>query len=349
MFATRWPSRLGQRVTIRHRLATGQPTDVVGTLVNVTQDTVEVDGPDGRVAIRLVDILADRVVPPKPVRVAPPHRALSIADLEAVTSLHWRPLEAAPLGDWLLRASAGFTNRANSALPLGSPGVDLPEALDAVRAWYADRGLPAKMTIADAQAGGPTEADPAPALREAALSAGWRIIAGASAHVLTAATAAAATSAANTPAARAGAYRVQIAEAPDSAWLARYHYRGQDLPDHAIRLLTSAPAQVFVCVRDPGLAGAVEDGVADSDVVAVARGSLGGGWGGLTAVEVLPSHRRRGLARLLLATVARWVGDHGARSLYLQVSDANTAARAMYLASGFSVHHGYDYWQAPQA
>jgi len=39
------------------------------------------------------------------------------------------------------RTAAGFTGRANSALPLGDPGRPLPEAVTAVEEWYRRRGL----------------------------------------------------------------------------------------------------------------------------------------------------------------------------------------------------------------
>ena len=66
---------------------------------------------------------------------------LGVVDLERLAARHWRALEEAPLGDWLLRAGAGFTDRANSVLVVGDPGIPLPEAVDAVARWYDDRAL----------------------------------------------------------------------------------------------------------------------------------------------------------------------------------------------------------------
>ena len=59
-------------------------------------------------------------------------RPSDIEDLERAAALHWQAPEPERLGDWLLRAAEGFTGRANSALPLGDPGVPLPEAVAAV-------------------------------------------------------------------------------------------------------------------------------------------------------------------------------------------------------------------------
>ena len=55
-----------------------------------------------------------------------------VEDLERAAALHWQAPETEPLGEWRLRAAAGFTGRANSALPVGDPGLPLPEAVAAV-------------------------------------------------------------------------------------------------------------------------------------------------------------------------------------------------------------------------
>lgn len=65
-----------------------------------------------------------------------------IIQLEQVAAGLWRAPVSGRLGSWLLRAADGFTGRANSALPLGDPGVPLPAAVAAVSDWYRTRGLP---------------------------------------------------------------------------------------------------------------------------------------------------------------------------------------------------------------
>ena len=44
-----------------------------------------------------------------------------------MAAAHWRGTEEEWLGEWLLRAADGFTGRANSALPLGDPGLPLDD------------------------------------------------------------------------------------------------------------------------------------------------------------------------------------------------------------------------------
>jgi GNAT superfamily N-acetyltransferase len=50
----------------------------------------------------------------------------------------------------------------------------------------------------------------------------------------------------------------------------------------------------------------------------------------LHALEVSPARRRQGSAQNLLAAAALWAADHGAATLSLVVTEANTAARTLY-------------------
>jgi N-acetylglutamate synthase len=329
--AAAWRDRLGQRIVVRHRLGGGGLTDVVGELTDV--DThLHVRTRTGPVAVPLHLVVTGKVVPPRPSRKGPPHLVTSITDLEAVASLHWRAEEVERRGGWLLRASGGFTNRANSVLPLAEPRDDPQAELARAVAWYARRGLPARAAVAGIAEGGvPDDGGPAGALSAACQAAGWALVRGGSALVLTAPTAAL-----RRPVELPPGLRLDADGSPDAQWLASYRYRGQPLSPHARPLLMSAPAQAFFSVRD-----------GDGATVAVARGSLGGGWAGLTAVEVAASHRRQGLGGALLAAVADWAWRAGAMSTYLQVGDTNETARQLYARAGFAVHHRYDYHQAP--
>jgi len=321
-----WRGRVGQRVVVRHRLPDGSATDVVGELLHADDRVLVVAGRRGDVRVAVGDVVAGKVVPPRPARPAPPHRALAVADLEQVMALHWRAPVAEPLGSWLLRSAEGFTHRANSVLAAGLPGLDLAGAVQRARAWYSGRGRPA---LAGVPRPAPDAADAAAlvAVAEAFAAGGWRVIPQRGAFVLTAATAALATARADAPA----DLRVRLDPEPDAGWLALYHYRGEQLPPIATTLLLSAPEQVFVSVVD------------GDRTVAVGRGSLGGGWAGVSAVEVDTEHRRRGLARLVLARLAPWAAQRGARSMFVQVGETNDAAVRLYESAGFTRHHQYDY------
>ncbi len=250
--------------------------------------------------------------------------AISIDDLERAAALGWRAPEEGRIGDWLLRAASGFTGRANSALAVGKPGVPLSDAIEAVCRWYSGRGLPAMMAVPY-----PRTNPQANLLDRVLAGQGWTIRAGAATVMAASADGVARLAAQN------AAGMVETHAEPDAAWLARYHYRGQQLPPIAVKLLTSAPWQSFASVRVNGQA------------IAIGRVAAAGQWAGITAVEVDPEHRRAGLATAITSALAAQAATHGATGLYLQVEDDNAAARALYGRIGFADHHGYHYRIAP--
>jgi len=325
-----WQTLVGSRVVLRLRTEAGGFRDVLGDLLAADDGRLRVRTRRGEVEVAAADVVAGKPVPPPPTRAAPPHLALSTLGLQAVLARHWVAPDTERLGGWLLRAAGGFTNRANSALALGPPDRPPAEAVAAVVAWYEARGLPPCAAAPE-----PRHDDPdAGVLSDAAAAfaaAGFRPLAGAGADVLVAPTAALRSPGLAPP----DGLRVVLLDAPDAAWLARYHYRGQPLAEPGIELLSSAPRQAFAAVR----AG---EGPAE-ETVAVARWSVASAWAGLTAVEVAPDHRRRGLARLLLAAGAEWAWREGAGSTYVQVSETNVAAKRLYLSGGFEPHHFYSY------
>jgi GNAT superfamily N-acetyltransferase len=249
---------------------------------------------------------------------------ISIGDLERAAAAGWRAPEEAALGDWLLRAAGGFTGRANSALAVGDPGLALAAAITQVSRWYRARGLPPMVAISYSL-GQPRSSAVDRFLGD---ELGWPVRPGA-ATVMTADPGEVAGRAA--PAA-AG---VDVDAEPDEAWLTLYRFRGRRPPPVSRRLLMSAPWQAFGSVR-----------VADA-TVAIGRVAVAGNWAGLTAVEVHPRHRRRGLGGAVTAALAAAAVARGAGGLYLQVEDDNGAARALYRRAGFADHHGYHYRVAP--
>jgi N-acetylglutamate synthase len=249
--------------------------------------------------------------------------AISIRDLEEAAAGSWRAPEEAPLGGWLLRAGGGFTGRANSALATGDPGMPLGDALAEVGRWYAARGLPPMVSVAY-----PTGDPQASPLDRFLAGRDWPVRANA-ATVMTAAPGEVADRTLDP------ALRVDLDTEPDEQWLALYRFRGQPLPPIARQLLLSSPWQRFASVREAGR------------TIAVGRVSVANGWAGLTAVEVDPGHRRRGLGRAITGALAAAAVRSGASGLYLQVEDRNEVARALYRQAGFTDHHGYHYRVAP--
>jgi ribosomal protein S18 acetylase RimI-like enzyme len=238
---------------------------------------------------------------------------MSPDDLERLAARTWRGLEEEPFGDWLLRASGGFTGRANSALVVGDPPEPLPEAITAVARWYEQRGL---RPLAQVPLPGAERADAAFA------AAGWETVE--DVLVLTA----------GLDGWAEPGQHVDLASDPDDAWLTGYRYRGTPLPPVAREVLRGADEPVFAALRlDPHPAR----------LAAVARGAVADGWLVVTAVTVDERYRRRGLATAVMAALGRWGQERGARSCLLQVVESNEPALALYARLGFTEHHRYHY------
>src|SRR5690349_14064400 len=131
------PGLLGRRVALRHRLADGLLTDAVGEL-SADGDALVVRTRRGPVRVRRDAVTAVRAIPP-PVPRRPSWTA--VARLENLCADAWPAPVDRPLGGWRLRAAGGFTGRANAALAVGDPGLPVPAALDAVRAFAATHGV----------------------------------------------------------------------------------------------------------------------------------------------------------------------------------------------------------------
>lgn len=113
-------------------------------------------------------------------------------------------------------------------------------------------------------------------------------------------------------------------------------------------------ATALRAVGDPDVTEPVEV-LEDGDRVEVvigsgtARGRAGfhADWLGLHALDVDPAHRRRGLARAVLAELLDWGGARGATTAWLHVEVDNHAALALYEPLGFRTHHSLRY-RTPQ-
>jgi len=254
----------------------------------------------------------------------------TITELERMAAAHWRGTEEERLGEWLLRAAEGFTGRANSALPLGDPGLPLGEALDAVTRWYRQRGLPPTIVVHR-----PLDADPGDqALDRQLTERDWLTRPGPAFVMLAELPLAASSNAERQGQPDGGA--ILAAGEPDAAWAAMYHYRGQEhLPPVARKVLTSAEEQSFVSIRS------------GDEVLAIARLSMAAGWAGLAAVEVSPAHRRRGLGVAITAAACDEAARRGLTRVFLQVEVDNAPARALYERLGFRYSHRYHYRIAP--
>jgi GNAT superfamily N-acetyltransferase len=311
------PKDIGHRVVVRRivEVRANRPVyaDVLGELIALGETDITIRARAGEVTVARAEVVAARRIPDA--------RRLSASEaLQRVAVAGWPAPEREPLGDWLLRAAGGWTNRGNSALALGSPGMPLAAAVDLVAAWYRARGLRPGVMV-PAPVGGRVTAE----LR----GRGW--VPQPPVLVQTAPLAA-------VVAATPGSGAVRLDETPSAGWLAVIAGRKGDLPAAARHILCAERPVRFAQVDAESLAPA-----------AVAHGTVPGegDWLGLSLIEVAPPLRRRGLARAVIGALARWATDLGATRAYLQVEERNTAAVALYSGLGFATHHTYATWNPP--
>jgi N-acetylglutamate synthase len=329
------PHVVGQRVVVRRLLRgetgpTGGPafTDVLGVMEAWTEGLAVVRTEAGDlVSVEIADIVSGKPVPPRPsVR----HRvSAAVAERRALAS--WPALETEQLGEWVLRAAGGYSGRANAVLAVGDPGARLDDALEQVRAFYAERGLPpwAQVVVGSDEHHSLDAAGWVPArpgeddtlFQLSSVSAALRVVRRTLPTVVPTAT---------------------VSDRVSEAWLAD---DARSLSHGSAREVLEGPAEVgFVTVTSPG----------GDEVVAKGRVARGAGavpgdddWAGITNVWVSPEHRRTGLGTVVMRALLEWAAERGATTAYLQVRGDNPGAVAAYERLGFATHHAYRYLTAP--
>lgn len=315
------PHVVGQRVVVR-RLVHGETgpsggpamTDVLGMMESWADGFTTIRGESGEVtSIAIADIVAGKAVPPRPsVR----HRvSAEVAERRANAS--WPAVVTEPLGAWLLRASGGFTSRANSVMAVGEPDRSFEEALEAVVAFYDTHGLPAwAQVVVDGE------------MHHSFTAAGWvPARPGEDDSLFQLASVAQSLRAVRRllpPVVPA----VSMGTTTDAAWL-EGDERALTHGEAAIRVLEGPAEVAFAAVGDP--------------VFAKGRVAYADDWIGITDLAVSPAHRREGLARVVMAALLEWGAERGATTAYLQTRGDNPAALALYDKLGFVTHHTYRY------
>ncbi|SCL41118.1 Acetyltransferase (GNAT) family protein [Micromonospora pallida] len=324
---------VGHRIVVRRivGIREGRPlfSDALGELVELNETHITLATDQGRVEVPRNEVHRAKRVPPARRPTAGAVIALELAADEA-----WPAPVRGRLGDWLLRSAAGWTGRANTALPIGDPDRPLSAAVDAVERWYADQGQPA-MVNTPLPLAAPVGAE---------LDArGWgtrppTLVQTVAISRLRTELPAPAPGQADLPTPEPGRNGsapdpagVELATAPSAEWLAIAAGRKGGLPDAARHVLTAVDQLRFAHLY------------VDGTLVAVGRGTVTGQgrWLGLSLVEVLPGFRGRGLARQVIRALADWAADSGATDAFLQVEQRNTPAVTLYRSLGFTTHHTY--------
>jgi ribosomal protein S18 acetylase RimI-like enzyme len=311
---------VGARVALRHRVGErdGRPlfTDAVGELAVEGPGAVVVRTRRGPVRVERAAVVAVRAVPPAPPRRAP---LAAVVRLEGLCADAWPAQVERPLGEWRLRAASGYTGRANAALAIGDPGLPTATALDAVRRFAHEHGVPPRVHV---PVGSPWD--------RAVAAEGWVLnvghAKGAEVSVLVA------------PVAHASpppGLHIELPPRPSDEWW-RLAVGGPPTAAQE-RVLAGAPDTGFGLLRDP-----------DGAVLGQVRAAVVADHVHVSMLEVVPAARRRGHATALLAAAAAWGRERGARWAVLQVALQNDGARALYDRLGYVEHHRYRYLVPPR-
>ncbi len=324
------PQHLGTRVVVRRLVPgetgpTGGPafTDVLGVLESWQGSTLAVRTEAGElVVVERSLVVSGKPVPPRP----SVHSRVTAAEAQRRSLVSWPAPDTRPLGEWLLRAAGGFSARANSALLLGDPGLPADDALAAVEAFYAERGLPAwaQVVVGSAE-------------ERLVLDHGWVTARPGEADsvLLVAGVARVARALRRAEPLPGTAPSVTVAPTADEAWLSTDERAAQHRTD-ALAVLEGPDRVRFVSLRDPDL-------VAKGRVAWSGSGDGSEPWAGITDVWVSPEHRRRGLATAVLRVMVGEVAEDGVTTVFLQTREDNPGALALYERLGFERHHTYRY------
>lgn len=231
----------------------------------------------------------------------------------------WPALRQALFDGWLLRFSGGLTRRANSANPLVAAHADPARLIAACEALYRHHRQPAIFRL-------PSLIDPAIdeelAVRGYASEGLSLVLCGAVAAM---------------PPARDAA--VRLLQHPTADWFAAMaqlqgHSRHQATLYHRIVRALAVPA-AFAWLAD------------DSGTGALAFAAIHDGVVCYESVVTDPRRRRRGCARRVMASLAAWAAEQGARDACLEVEAANAPALALYAELGFEELYNYHYRREP--
>ena len=292
---------VGLRVTVRVLDDTGHTRDIVGTLL----DNHRIEKRDGTIIVfALARVTHWRVIPKRAARAgmgAP--LSVRVRELETAMADTWPAEVTVSHGDWLLRASSGITQRANSALPLGKPLGTVDDAVAQVIEFSRAQGI-----IPAVQVPLPTGKD----LDQLLNSLGWAAL---------------------------GDYYVLVHDTralmpPDAALLIRHEvepsadWRSVQGPDEAVSIMQRYPAD-YASVWLDGLA------------VGAGRIAIADDWGVMSRVYVGEDHRRCGVGTAVVQALAATMRKSGVDRLALQVSADNSEALGMYGSLGFRKHHMY--------
>ncbi|MFX1510371.1 MAG: GNAT family N-acetyltransferase [Promethearchaeota archaeon] len=241
----------------------------------------------------------------------------TIATIEQTAARAWPAQHTSQYGGWLLRATEGVTRRANSVLPLGTPGDQhLDIALENVQNFYQQHNLPPRFQMTAASQ--PSELDTF--LESAGFNIDMRV------KVLT------------VPVASILLVEPEVGivvfGSPWNDWFNAYQKAaGFDKKQMRVRqgIIERVPTEKAFAAA-----------IMDEHVVGVGLGVLEDQWLGLFSLVTESNYRRQHVASSITQSLIGWGLSRGAEQSYLQVETENEPALKLYLGLGFV--EAYSYW-----
>lgn len=244
---------------------------------------------------------------------------MSAFEPERLLLAAWPARETMSLDGWSLLTDGGVTGRPNAVSPLAFHGK-LGEAISAVQAHYTARRMRPTFRIAR---GACAPGD----LPEQLIARGWAP----SQQTLVMTASLADTLSALPPAGD----RVVLSETYPEA------------VDAILRETSTSPAEYEerrgLAQRTPRPRAFAVIGEGEAEAVGLCV--IVEKQAAIFLMRTHPAHRRKGLARRVLAALLAWAHDQGATGAFLQVEADNVAAVALYAASAFKSVYSYDYWR----
>ena len=234
----------------------------------------------------------------------------------AADSLPTRELEI--YDGWRLRFNDGVGRRANSVLAEKSGAIGLEQKLAYAENYYAGHELATRFQINIASQ--PTE------LAELLIKKAYEKAPGAKVK----------TADINTLGSKTALQKVDIFSRANDIWLNIYEQvESADYHKTTVRRamfdkmpLSSAFALAYI----------------DDSPAAVGLGVLIRGRLGIFNMATLPELRKRGAAKSIVYSLAKWAKERKAEQIYLQVTHANAGAQKAYKKMGFVKAYEYDYY-----
>ncbi|HEX4054496.1 MAG TPA: GNAT family N-acetyltransferase [Tepidisphaeraceae bacterium] len=243
--------------------------------------------------------------------------------IELSADATWPAQTSEPLGPWRLRATHGYSHRANSVRTVcadrrTSAGGSWEELIQQAETFYRQQHLPAIFHISPATV--PHDLDQILTRRGYGVENVAEVWSGNPGEVR-----------------EATAYRevfdeIVMRDEPDAAWLrcaVDEHIGPLKIREEICRRVP--PPRLFASM------------VEKNEPVARGLGAVHGGIGWVYCMATVADHQRRGYARWILNRLADWSKTNGAHSLCLQVLASNVAARSLYSGATFRKQYDYHY------